>query len=170
MCIRDRTMNFRSLTLVGILALTGCALVLGGDLNCGTDETDFLAINVTNPTVIKVKVKTCDADMCQGNPLKPNAYVSCGGPDDRVTGKTSKMLHFNSNVTYFVFSNGVGVKEFHKPKEGGWPADYRINVPGAPNAWAESCPGCSANPTKAQCELIHGCCRCCAIPNPCAVM
>lgn len=31
----------------------------------------------------------------------------------------------------------------------------------------EECPGCSANPTKAACELIHGCCACCSVPNPC---
>ena len=30
------------------------------------------------------------------------------------------------------------------------------------------CPGCSATPTRAACALIHGCCKCCAEPNPCA--
>ena len=29
------------------------------------------------------------------------------------------------------------------------------------------CPGCSSNPSKAACELIHGCCVCCSVPNPC---
>ena len=128
-------------------------------------------------------MKTCDAQMCQGNPLKPNAYNSCGGPDDRVMGDTSRVLRFASNTTYFVFSNGVGVKEFHKPTTGGallfvahkcvrpdWPTEYRINIPGASNDWAISCPGCSANPSVDACRLISGCCKCCAKPNPCAVM
>merc|ERR1711939_759746 len=86
-------------------------------------------MNLTNPTTIKAKVKTCDADMCQGNPAKPNYYRTCGGPDDRVMGDTSRVIHFNANTTYLVFSNGVGVKEFHKPTEGGWPTAHRINIP-----------------------------------------
>eukprot|EP00658_Telonema_sp_P-2_P017602 TRINITY_DN16855_c0_g1_i3.p1 TRINITY_DN16855_c0_g1~~TRINITY_DN16855_c0_g1_i3.p1 ORF type:complete len:154 (-),score=35.40 TRINITY_DN16855_c0_g1_i3:292-753(-) len=149
--------------LRALLSLALLALALAGDLDCHTDGSEYLTINVTNPTVIKVKVKTCDAAMCQGNPQKPNVYRGCGGPDDRVVGHTSRELHFNANTTYFVFSNGVGVKEFHKPTEGGWPANYRINVPSK----LDECPGCSANPSEAECALIHGCCACCAKPNPC---
>ena len=112
-----------------------------------TDGDRFLAMNLTNPSVIKVKVhsqmdriatfrrlaensvqpqvKACDAVACQGNQLKSNAYKMCGGKDDRVSGMTSKEIHFNANTTYLVFSNGVGVKEYHIPKTGafqsGWP-------------------------------------------------
>ena len=82
-----------------------------------------------NPTKLKVKVRTCDETMCQGNPLKPAYYRPCGSANDRVEGLTNRSIHFNANVTYIVFSNGVGVKEFHKPTEGGWPVEHRINIP-----------------------------------------
>lgn len=62
-----------------------------------------------------------------GNPLKPDAYTPCGGPNDRVLGHTSRSIRFDANTTYIVMSNGVGVKEFHKPQQG-WPAEYRINI------------------------------------------
>merc|ERR1711907_113441 len=101
-----------------------------GSLDCQTDGEHFVSMNLTNPTLIKVKVKTCDAESCQGNPLKPDAYRACGGKDDRVMGHTSKHIHFNENTTYIVFSNGVKSKEFYKPKQGGWPADHLINIPG----------------------------------------
>merc|ERR1711964_95742 len=29
------------------------------------------------------------------------------------------------------------------------------------------CPGCTQKPTPAACAVIHGCCKCCAKPNPC---
>ena len=29
------------------------------------------------------------------------------------------------------------------------------------------CPGCNSDPTPAACAVIHGCCKCCAKPNPC---
>eukprot|EP00656_Telonema_subtile_P028571 TRINITY_DN3108_c0_g1_i2.p1 TRINITY_DN3108_c0_g1~~TRINITY_DN3108_c0_g1_i2.p1 ORF type:complete len:202 (+),score=43.58 TRINITY_DN3108_c0_g1_i2:92-697(+) len=160
------TMASRSL----LVLLTFSALAFAADLNCETDEVNFVSMTVTNPTVIKVKVKACDAVACQGNPLKPNPYKACGGPDDRVAGDTSKDLHFNQNTTYLVFSNGVSVKEFHKPTTGDWPATYRINVPGFSDDWVTECPGCSADPSEDACRLISGCCKCCAKPNPCRVM
>jgi len=92
-------------------------------------------MDLKNPTVIKVKVKTCDAvsvngstAACQGNPLKPNWYLPCGGPNDRVMGDTTSAIHFNKNVTYMVFSNGVGVKAYYKPVSMPWPATHTINI------------------------------------------
>jgi len=97
-------------------------------LDCGT--SDGLKMDLVNPTSLKVKVKTCDTVMCQGNPAKPDAYVACGGPNDRVMGDTTRTIVFPKNTTYIVFSNGVGVKEFHYPVDpAGWPSSYRINIP-----------------------------------------
>ena len=91
---------------------------LEGNLDCGTDGQDFFTMNLTNPTVIKVKVKTCEHgdEPCQGNPTLPDAFTACGGPDDRVEGHTSKTITFTRNTTYIVFSNGVGTKEFDRPE------------------------------------------------------
>jgi len=104
-------------------------------LSCNTEGEDYLTIYLKNPTVIKVKVKTCDAvsvngstAACQGNPLKPNYYLACGGPNDRVMGDTTRAIHFNKNVTYMVFSNGVGVKAYYKPLGAPWPAKHTINI------------------------------------------
>ena len=55
--------------------------------------------------------------------------MACGGPNDRVMGDTTRTIIFPKNTTYIVFSNGVGVKEFHYPLEGGWPSSHRINIP-----------------------------------------
>jgi hypothetical protein len=84
---------------------------------------------LVNPTKLKVKVRTCDETMCQGNPLKPAYYHPCGALNDRVEGLSNRSIHFDANVTYIVLSNGVAVKEFHRPTEGGWPTEYRINIP-----------------------------------------
>merc|ERR1712196_571136 len=101
----SRTMALTCALTVALIAQSVYGLPMEvpnqGTLDCGTDGAHFLSINVTNPTVIKVKVKTCDAEMCQGNPAKPNAYTPCGGPNDRVMGKTSKTITFNENTTYF---------------------------------------------------------------------
>jgi len=95
----------------------------------------YLSMELINPTDIKVKVKTCDAvsvngstAACQGNPLKPNWYLPCGSANDRVMPHTTRPIHFHSNVTYIVFSNGVGVKSYYKPLTTGWPTTHRINI------------------------------------------
>jgi len=106
-------------------------------MDCDTQHSsDYLTMELVNPSLIKAKVKTCDAQSvngstaaCQGNPLKPNWYLPCGGPDDRVMGHNTRTIRFNPNVTYFVFSNGVGVKAYYKPLGAPWPAKHTLNIP-----------------------------------------
>ena len=40
-------------------------------------------------------------------------------------------------------------------------------LPAGTHASVGVCPGCGPNVTSAACALIHGCCKCCAKPNPC---
>jgi len=106
----------------------------------GVGHPDVLTMHLTNPGqdgAQYVKAKTCNAQACQGDPLKPNPYAQCGCSDDRILSGTSQLIQFNSNITYIVFSNGprqvgvldpVAVFEFWKPKTG-WPTSHQITFP-----------------------------------------
>jgi hypothetical protein len=135
-------------------------------MDCHTDDKSFGVMNLYNPTVIKVKVKTCDAisvngstAACQGNPLKPNWYLPCGGPNDRVMPQTTRTIHFNPNVTYLVFSNGVGVKSYYRPKDAKgrilpWPVNHTINIPDLTTALVAP-----MNETELQGDMLHVRCK-----------
>jgi len=116
----------------------------------GVGHPDVLTMHLTNPGqdgAQYVKAKTCNAQACQGDPLKPNPYAQCGCSDDRILSGTSQLIQFNSNITYIVFSNGprrvgvldpVAVFEFWKPKTG-WPTSHEITLPGTlPPDWGQS--------------------------------
>ena len=111
-------------------------------MDCRTDgkAADYFSMTLKNPSSIKTKVRTCDVKSvngstatCQGNPLKPGYYLPCGSPDARVMPGTTRTIHFNKNVTFMEFSNGVGVKSYYRPKDDKgnlmpWPASHTINI------------------------------------------